>query len=283
MFVYIWKDTQNTPFYVGLTSSVRRTNPKNSPKRNWLCTRRLEEVGREHVVVELVFVDSIIEGQALERKLIELYGRIQLNNGPLTNLMSGGEGITPMSDENKNKLRESMRSPDHPIRSPAAVVKRNAAQKKRMNDPDVKAKFTGAANPAKRTDVRAKLKAAWADPAFKESQIKKRTGKTLNLSESERERRSKNVKENPLMKGWDERNGKDDEFNRKRIEGIRAAQEQRKKKMSDPVALAKRKAKLKETMNSPEYKAKRALWDTPEYRAKLAEAKRKYWADKKAV
>jgi hypothetical protein len=35
-------------------------------------------------------------------------------------------------------------------------------------------------------------------------------------------------------------------------------------------------------MSSPEYKAKRALWDTPEYRAKLSAAKKEYWAKRKS-
>ncbi len=53
--------------------------------------------------------------------------------------------------------------------------------------------------------------------------------------------------------------------------------------MSDPAALAQRKERLKATMNSPEYLTKRALWDTPEYRAKLSAAKTEYWAKRKAV
>jgi hypothetical protein len=53
--------------------------------------------------------------------------------------------------------------------------------------------------------------------------------------------------------------------------------------MSDPVALAKRKARLKETMNSEKYKAKRAEWDTPEYRAKLSAARKAYWDNKRAI
>jgi hypothetical protein len=85
------------------------------------------------------------------------------------------------------------------------------------------------------------------------------------------------------MKPWGERNGKDPEFDAKRIEGIRAAQGRRKEKMSDPVALAQRKERLKATLNSPEYKAKRALWDTPEHRAKLSAAKKAYWDKKRGI
>jgi hypothetical protein len=36
-------------------------------------------------------------------------------------------------------------------------------------------------------------------------------------------------------------------------------------------------------MKSPEYLTKRALWDTPEYRAKLSTAKTEYWAKRKAA
>ena len=103
------------------------------------------------------------------------------------------------------------------------------------------------------------------------------------LSEEDLAKRAQAVKDNPEMKGWGERNGKDPEFDAKRIEGIRAAQPKRAEKMRDPVALAQRKERLKATLNSPEYKAKRALLDTPEYRAKLSEAKRAYWASKRLV
>jgi hypothetical protein len=74
----------------------------------------------------------------------------------------------------------------------------------------------------------------------------------------------------------------DPEIKQRRVEGIRAAQGRRREKMADPEALAQRKARLKATMNSDEYKAKRAQWDTPEYREKLAAAKREYWAKRKA-
>lgn len=75
----------------------------------------------------------------------------------------------------------------------------------------------------------------------------------------------------------------DPEIKKRRVEGIRAAQTQRREKMSDPTALAQRKARLKATMQSPEYLAKRAEWDTPEYRAKLSAARKEYWAKRKAT
>jgi len=84
------------------------------------------------------------------------------------------------------------------------------------------------------------------------------------------------------MKSWSERNGKDPEFDSRRIEGIRAAQPKRAEKMRDPEALAQRKARLKATMQTPEYLAKRAAANTPEYRAKLSAAKKAYWERKRA-
>jgi hypothetical protein len=75
----------------------------------------------------------------------------------------------------------------------------------------------------------------------------------------------------------------DPDIKKRRVEGIKAAQPARAEKMRDPAALAQRKERLKATMNSPEYLAKRALWDTPEYRAKLSAAKTEYWAKRKVA
>ena len=75
----------------------------------------------------------------------------------------------------------------------------------------------------------------------------------------------------------------DPEIKKRRIEGIRAAQTKRAKKMSDPAALKQRKERLKATMNSEEFKAKRSQWDTPEYRAKLSAAKKAYWDRKRGM
>lgn len=278
MYVYIWKTPDGIPFYVGLTKTKRRSNPLNSGGRNWLCRQKLEEVGAGRVIVELRPVNSADEGTALERKLIAEIGRIQTNTGPLTNLREGGEGVQSPTPEHREKLRQIMLDPNHPVRSEAAKAKARA----RMNAPDVKEKFLGDANPAKRAEVRVKLKAKWEDPEHRAKIIAARTGLIRELPEETKQILRDNLANNDAMKSWGERNGKDAEFDAKRIAGIRAAQNKRREKMSDPEALAQRKARLKETMNSEEYKAKRVLWDTPEYRARLSEAKKAYWAKKKA-
>lgn len=130
-------------------------------------------------------------------------------------------------------------------------------------------------------ETRKKLQAMWQNPEIVKKIFTSRKGSKRNLAESTKAALRENVALNPAMKSWSERNGKDAEFDSKRIAGIKAAQPKRAEKMSDPVALAQRKARLTATLNSPEYKAKRALLNTPEYRAKLSEAKRAYWEKKK--
>ena len=130
-------------------------------------------------------------------------------------------------------------------------------------------------------ETKQKLKALWDAPEHREKTVTSRVGLTRNLPESTKEILRTNLANNPAMKGWSERNG-DPEFDAKRIAGIKAAQPKRAEKMRDPEALAQRKARLKATMNSPEYKAKRALQNTPEYRAKQSAAKKEYWAKRKS-
>jgi hypothetical protein len=278
MYVYIWKTPEGQPFYVGLTKNTRRMNPRNNGHRNWLCRQKLLELNVESVVIEFHIVTTVTDAQELERKLIEEYGRIQMGTGPLTNLREGGEGAKGMSDEGKERLRQRMLDPNHPIRSPEALAKKFA----RLNSPDVKALFLGEANPAKRPEVRAKIKAKWEDPEHRAKIIAARVGKKRNLPESTKNALRVALENNPGMQGWGERNGKDTEFDAKRIAGIRAAQPKRLAKMADPEALAQRKARLVATMNSEEFKAKRAERDTSEYRAKLSAAKKAYWVKRKS-
>lgn len=278
MYIYVWKDTQGTPFYVGLTKRIGRTNPKNNGGRNWLTRQKLQELGADNVIVEIRHVESTEEGQRIERELIAKIGRIQLGTGPLTNLREGGEGTHSPSPEHRAKLREAMMDPNHPCRSEAARAK----HRERMLDPAVRAMFTGDNNPAKKETVREKLKAIWQNPEYQERQRNSRTGVPKHFSAEDLARRAEAVKNNPAMKGWAELNGKDPEFEAKRIAGLKASQPKRLAKMADPAALAQRKARLKATMNSEEFKAKRAEWDTPEYRAKLSEARKAYWAKKRA-
>lgn len=227
MYVYIWKNPDGIPFYVGMAKNVRRPSPKAVGHRNQACVDMVREIGADNIIIELHTVPSVEQAKELERQFIALYGRLSDGTGSLTNLAKGGQ-FSETSQETKRKL-----------------------------------------------------KLLWQEELFREKNLLSRS-KTRNLAESTKELLRKNLKSNPAMQGWSERNGKDPEFDAKRIAGIKAAQPKRAEKMRDPVALAQRKERLKITMSSPEYKAKRALFDTPEYRQKISEAKKKYWADKKA-
>ena len=125
------------------------------------------------------------------------------------------------------------------------------------------------------------LKELWADPTHRAKTITARVGGKRSLSETTKETLRQNLAANPRMKGWGERNGKDADFDAKRIAGIRASQPKRDEKMRDPVALALRKARTSATLNSPEHKARRAAQNTPEYRAAASARKKEYWAKKK--
>jgi len=277
MFVYIWKCQDGTPFYVGLTKRIGRANPRNSGGRNWLTRQKLETIGLDTIVVEIRHVNDMAVGCELERELILKYGRVQMGTGPLTNLREGGEGMHSPTPEHRAKLRTAMLDPNHPIRS----IEARAKQRERMNSPEVQALFVGDANPAKRPEVRAKLQQLWQDPVYAATQRVSRTGKKHKFSPKTRAKLATSLRANPAMKGWSERNGKDPAFDAKRVAGIKAAQPLRREKMMDPAALAQRKARLKATMNSEAYKAKRAQRNTPEYREKLSAARRAYWEKKR--
>lgn len=236
MFVYIWKH-EGRPFYVGMTKQLSRTNPRNNGGRGWLCKRTLETIGRENVVVEIHTLDTVEEAQALERKFIAEYGRVQLGTGPLTNLKSGGDGWQGMSEHGKNSLRKRMLE-NNPVRKPEVRAKIAA----RMNDPDVKARFTGENNPAKTPEARAKLKALWEDPAYREARRQEKLGKKKHSAEHKQQLREKLLDPTNPMR------------------------EYHKTLNSDPTIRVRRTAALQ----------------SPEVRAKISATLKARWAERKA-
>jgi hypothetical protein len=239
VFVYVWKDASETPFYVGFTKNRRRANPRNGGGRNWLCKQKLLEIGIDKVIVELRPVSSIEDGITLERLLIAKFGRIQTENGPLTNLTSGGDGTHTPTFEHREILRKAMLDPNHPARSEAAKAK----QRKRMKDPEVRALFSGDANPAKRPEVRAKIKAKWDDPTYREARRQEKIGKTKHSEAHKQKLRDRLLdKDNPIR-------------------------EYHKVLNSDPVIKAKRVATLQ----------------TPIQRKRQSDAMKAYWAKRKSA
>ena len=228
MYVYIWKDPSGTPFYVGMGSTLGRSNPKAKHHRNKACLQKLAEIGADAVIVEIHTAANEDAAKSMEQMFIAKFKRLR-DGGTLTNISAGGE-FHKTSDETKQKIID-----------------------------------------------------LWKTEKYRSETIDPRIGKKRDLPKSTKEILRTNLANNKHMKSWGERNGKDPEFDAKRIAGIRAAQDKRRDKMSDPVALAQRKERLKATMASPEYAAKRAAFDTPEYRAKLAAAKKAYWDKRKGL
>lgn len=238
MYVYIWKTPNGQPFYVGLTKTLHRANPRNAGGRNWLCRQKLAEVGAEHVVVEFHTVPSIIEGQALERKLITEYGRIQLGTGPLTNLQEGGNGAHGMSEAGKEKLRARLKNPNDPVYSPEARAKQRA----RMRDPDVRAKFSGTNNPAKKPEVREKLKAKWQDPEFRAKMVAAQTGKARHSEAEKQLRRDRLLDPTNPMRKFHEVLNSDPIIAAKRAATLRLPEQRKRQSEAMKAYWAKRKA-----------------------------------------
>lgn len=275
MYVYIWKSPDGTPFYVGCTRSIKRTNPRNEGSRNWLCIQKIKEIDCDNIIVELRHVTSAEEGRALEKKLIGEYGRISLSTGTLTNLRVGGEGLEPMSESHKQKLREASKGRKM---SPETKAKHS----KRMKDPDVQAKIRGENNPAKRPEVREKIKAKWREPEFRAARTKERTGKKLHTEEHKQVLRQRLLDPDNPMREYHKILNSDPIIKQKRLAGLAKAQDKIKSKLAEPERKDKRLAKLRATVNSPEYKERRKKALTPEIRKKISDAKKAYWAKKRA-
>ena len=104
MFVYLWKDPAGTPFYVGMGSTLARTNPKGFSSRNRFCRAAVLRIGVDNIIVEIHVTPSEEAAKEKERALIEHFGTIRSGKGPLTNLSRGGE-FHPTEVQTKQTLR----------------------------------------------------------------------------------------------------------------------------------------------------------------------------------
>ncbi len=92
----------NAAFYVGYSGrGLQRIKEHlgNGSKRNTLTSDVIAQIRNENLEVQYKIVletENETEALNLERELIEKYGRIQNNTGPLTNRTSGGQGCNGM-------------------------------------------------------------------------------------------------------------------------------------------------------------------------------------------
>jgi hypothetical protein len=219
-----------------MSKTQRRTNPLNAGGRGWLCKQTLAKIGPKNVIVELHRIDTLEEAITLERSLIEKYGRIQLETGPLTNLKPGGDGSKGMSDAGKASLSKRMKE-NNPVHNPETRAKIN----KRMQDPDVQEKLRGDNNPAKRPEVRAKIKANWGNPEYKAMMTAKKIGKPIHSEAEKEKRRQALLDPNHPMRDSHIKLNNDPEIKAKRVAALRSPEVQAKISASLKLAWAKRK------------------------------------------
>jgi hypothetical protein len=215
VFVYVWKHN-DSPFYVGMSKTLHRTNPLNAGARGWLCKQTLAQIGAKNVVVETRTVESLEEARALERSLIQKFGRIQLGTGPLTNLKPGGDGSKGMTLEGRAATSTRMRE-KNPMHNPETRAKATS----RMRDPDVRIKFLGENNPAKRPEVRAKLLAKWQDPEYRNRQTASRRGKKKHTDEFKAAARARLMNPDNPMRTRHVLLNTDPEVHKKRVAALR--------------------------------------------------------------
>ena len=237
MFVYIWKH-EKSPFYVGMTKAVGRTNPLNAGGRGWLCKQMLDRIGRINVVVETHAVATVEEAQSMERSLILEHGRIQLGTGILTNLRPGGEGTASMSDKAKLELSARMRE-NNPSRRPEVRAKLTI----RNSTNEALSKMLGENNPAKRPEVRKKLLVKWQDPEYRERQRAAKVGKPIHSDESKEKRRQKLLDPTNPMREYHKVLNSDPTIKAKRVATLRSPEVQAKISAALKLSWAKRKAK----------------------------------------
>jgi hypothetical protein len=116
-YVYLYKDPISyESFYVGMGKGIRmfhhlkeatsfaHTDPN---KRKIRKIQKIIAKGCLPIIIKVK--DGITKDEAifLEKKLISIYGRLDLNTGTLTNLTSGGEGAKDVSEESKEKKKQT--------------------------------------------------------------------------------------------------------------------------------------------------------------------------------
>lgn len=117
VYLLIRPDTNN-PFYIGKGTNTpppyrvfqhEKNVETKHPEQNTLLHDIIKKLERENYTIkyEIEFFD--VEQDALNREieLISRFGRIDLGSGCLANLTEGGEGISGISDETRQKMSNS--------------------------------------------------------------------------------------------------------------------------------------------------------------------------------
>lgn len=95
---------KNEPFYIGIGSDdeYKRANSKYRSNKHWLNIANKTEYLVEIMLDDLTWEEACEK----EKEFIALYGRNDVNNGPLVNKTDGGEGSYGliMNDDSRKKI-----------------------------------------------------------------------------------------------------------------------------------------------------------------------------------
>jgi hypothetical protein len=272
-YVYIWFRPDWTPFYVGIGKTPSRWNPARAKDkdRNPLCMKIIRKYGAQNIHVQKHTGLSWSAACAKEQSLIAHFGRID-EGGLLANFTDGGEGAVNPAKHVIEASRARLLDPKHPMRDthvwlnndPKILERRNEA----IRSQEVRAKHKKNADerwsdPVKRDALAEKMRVVWAER--KAANPPKEKPKKRNKEELAEYRRN-------LLK---ERNA-DPEYRAKRVAAVQAASS----KISAGV-LRSQEVRLA-TLATPEVQAKLRRPKTEAHNRKVSEAKKLWWAKKKA-
>lgn len=272
-YVYIWFRPDWTPFYVGIGKTPSRWNPARAKDRdrNPLCMRIIRKYGAENIHVQRHTDLAWAEACAKEQALIAHFGRME-DGGLLANFTDGGEGAINPSAKVIAASRQRLLDPANPMRDTHRWLN---------TDPEIRNKRTEAIRtPAVRAKHKKNADARWSDPAKREALAKKMRDiwvarKAANPPKEKPKKRTKEELAEYRCNLLKERNA-DPEYKAKRIAALKAASD----KISDGVN--KSQDKRRATLASLEVQAKLRRPKSEEHNRKVSEAKKLWWAQRKA-
>jgi hypothetical protein len=234
-YVYILSRPGGTPFYVGIGSGRRIMAHERNACERWrgykysLIRKIIRDGGTVGYSVE--FVKDRATACVEEKRLIALYGRMNMRTGPLANLTEGGEDIvagpwvlTPARAAGAKRAGEKLRGRKASAearakmsafqkgrkRSPEAIAKTTAALKARGLSPDEIRKLgesrRGLKMPSNTRKGLAKWraenpgglskaqKAAWQDPELRRRMSEKLKGRKMPAGFSEKQKAAQKIK-----------------------------------------------------------------------------------------
>lgn len=273
-YLYIWFKPDWSPFYVGIGKTAHRWDPvkAKAKDRNSMCFSILQKYGVENIKVQRLYFDTWEEAAIAERSLISCFGRID-NGGVLANFTDGGEGNVNPPKEEREKKRQALLNPNHPMRN--SHIKLNT-------DPEIKAKRVAA---LRSPEVQAKIKFKLNDPLAKEKRLltlrktiasqeyqarlalRKKPTKAKKTPEELSKIRSNNMQKLNSRK----------DFNDIRLDALKKAA-----KAISAGVISSMDKRLR-TMQTPEVQAKLRKPKSLEHKEKLAAAKKGWWAKRKGL